>query len=118
MNYRINHGGYPDWCRVYTRHKSDKHPQFGGVSDDDIVVLYEGECKKYGSSQMRKFTNANVVKADYCVDIPYEVKGIEPGMLVDYNDAQESRTGIEIVTAYCDDVFHLGTTVFFNVTMN
>lgn len=113
MNKHIEHRNYPHRCRVYSNAAVS---QFSG--SDETRVLYEGECIKYGSSQMRKYVNANVVKADFCVDIPHVVKGIFSGMRLDVEDSQGEFLYCEIVTAFADDVYGLGTTVFFNAAMN
>lgn len=112
MNKHIEHRNYPDTCRIYT---SIGQTQF---NEEDASVLYEGECIKYGSSQMRKYVNGNVIKADFCVDIPHVVKGIFSGMRLDVEDSQGEFLDCEIVTAFADNVYGLGTTVFFNAAMN
>lgn len=120
MNYVRSHHNYPDWCRIYYSEPDGAENQF---ADDDereemMHVLYDGECIKYGSSQMRKFANGSVIKADHCVDIPYVIHGIHSGHRIDVCDAQGQWHDIEIVVAYADTTFGLGTTVFFNVTFN
>ena len=112
MNKRIEHKNYPDYCKVYT---FKEQTQFQKGTEE---VIYEGECVKYGSSQMRKFVNGNVIKADFCVDIPYIVPNIRSGRKIDVVDAQGSFLKCEIVLGFADTVFGLGTTVFFNVAMN
>ena len=112
MNKRINHHNYPDCCKVYS---FEEQTQFSKGSER---VIYEGECVKYGSSQMRKFVNGNVIKADFCVDIPYIIRDIYSGMKIDVYDAQGDFEGCEIVLAFADTVYGLGTTIFFNVAMN
>lgn len=112
MNKRIEHHNYPDYCKIYT---FKGQTQF---SEGEKVVIYEGECVKYGSSQMRKFVNGNVIKADFCVDIPYVVSNITSGKRIDAFDAQGKFLDCEIVLGFADTVFGLGTTVFFNVAMN
>lgn len=112
MNYRIEHHNYPDHCKIYTM---SEQTQF---KKGEEIVLYCGECVKYGSSQMRKFVNGNVIKADFCVDIPYVVHDIYSGMKLDVRDSQGVFKGCEIVLAFAESVFGMGTTVFFNVAMN
>ena len=112
MNKRIEHHNYPDVCRIYT---NINQTQFNEGKES---VLYHGECVKYGSLQMRKYVNSNVVKADFCVDIPHVVKGIFSGMRIDVEDSQGEFLDCEIVTAFADSVYGLGTTVFFNAAMN
>jgi len=112
MNRLIEHKNYPDHCEVYTY---TGQTQFtAGVKS----VLYEGECVKYGSSQMRKYVNGNVIKADFCVDIPYIVKDVRSGRFIDVKDSQGEFKKCEIVLGYADVVFGQGTTIFFNVAMN
>ncbi|MBQ0113669.1 MAG: hypothetical protein KBT03_11105 [Bacteroidales bacterium] len=120
MNYVVNKKAYPHWCRIYHVESdgASKSVQFSTPSERIEKVIYEGKCHKYGSSQMRKFTNQNVVKADFAVDIPHVVHGIHPGYLIDVEDGISSYTGVEIVVPFPDDISNLGTTVFFNVTMN
>lgn len=113
MNKRIEHRNYPHSCRIYSNPAMTQFSEPG-----EATVLYEGECIKYGSNQMRKYVNANVVKADFCVDIPHVVKGIFSGMRLDVTDLQGEFLDCEVATAFADDVYGLGTTVFFNVAMN
>ena len=113
MNKRIEHRNYPHVCRIYSNAAVS---QFSDM--EDATVIYEGECIKYGSKQMRKYVDANVIKADFCVDIPYVIKGIFSGMKLDVTDSQGEFPNCEIVSAFADDVYGLGTTVFFNVAMN
>ncbi|MCQ2231421.1 MAG: hypothetical protein MJZ30_06185 [Paludibacteraceae bacterium] len=118
---------------MYTRNlesleeKDPDHPQFApseaeGADEKadagEITVLYEGSCVKYGSQQMRRFALNGVIKADHCVDIPELVNGIHPGMRIDVRDAQGEWHDIEIVVAYADSVWGMGTTVFFNIAFN
>lgn len=114
MNYQINHGAYPDRCRIYRRRN------VSNLSEGDIEIIYQGECHLYGSGQMRKFTNGNVVKADYCVDFPYVLKRnrILAGDLIDVEGNEGFFEQQEIVVPAGDNIVNLGTTVFFNITLN
>ena len=117
MNYQICHRAYPDWCRIYHTKETGAGLQFS-EDGEEICVIYEGECCKYGSSQMRKFTKDSTIKADHCVDIPYYVPQIESGYRIDVCDSQGQWHDIEIVVAYADNINQLGTTVFFNIAFN
>lgn len=120
MNYNHKHRNYPDWCRIY--HIPDVGARSQFMTDEELkeqeCVAYEGECVKYGSSQMRKYVKDSTIKADYCVDIPHIVTGIQSGFRIDVCDAQGQWKDIEVVTAFADTVFRLGTTVFFNIAFN
>ena len=142
MNYIVQHEQYPHWCRIYRHNQTGSDLQFEseadeqfseleeetceckdsgcvcGCCEDDITVLYEGECVKYGSSQMRKYVNGSTIKADHAVDIPDVVFGINPGDLIDVRDGNGEWREIEVVVPFPDDVFGMGTTVFFNIAFN
>lgn len=117
MNLRtmLHVGGYPNHCKVYRI--VDDNP-FKDCTEEK--VLYEGDCVFYGSAQMRKYTYANVVKADFAVSFPRVIRDpelkIEPGDLITVDG--EFDEPVEVVTCMADQVFGMGTTVFFNRVFN
>ena len=84
-------------------------------SDGEKTVLYEGECRKESSGNLRTFRTANVIKGDYAVYIPGIIKGISSGYLIDVTDFGGTYEGCKITDA---DIGNLGTTVYFNRPMN
>lgn len=125
MNFRTGKdGGYPHHCRI-VRRKGET-----SFRKAEETLIYEGECVLFGSGQMRKFTLGSVVKADFCVEIPHVLVDkscdkddprvltnslVKPG---DRITVDGRYTDADVVLATPDEVFKLGTTVFFNVTMN
>lgn len=84
-------------------------------SKGEKVVLYEGECRKYGNTSLRSFKSDNVIKADYALSIPGIHEGIKSGYLIDVTD--RVGTFIECMIADCYPG-NLGTTVYFNIAKN
>lgn len=87
-------------------------------SDGEMEIIYEGRCSQYGSGQMRRFQLGSTVKVDLGVDIPYVIRGIRTGDLIDFQSAQFSYEGCEVVAPFTDVSFGMGTSVFFNITAN
>lgn len=105
-------GGYPHHCRIVRR--------VGETSfkPAEEKVIYEGCCVFFGSGQMRKFHLGNVIMADYCVDIPHV-------LIEEHNVKSGDRITVvgkcrdwDVVSSIPDEVFWMGTTVFFNETKN
>lgn len=108
-------GGYPNHCKIYRKPEETSFQE-----SDKELVLYEGDCVFYGSGQMRKFLYGNVVKADFAVSFPRVIRdpelAIEPGDLIVVEGNCE--TPAEVVDAIPDEVFGMGTQVFFNIVFN
>lgn len=105
-------GGYPDTCRIV---RMTGETSFG---QGEEKVLYEGECVFFGSGQMRKFHLGNVVMADFCVEIPYVLVGENRIRSGDRITVTDRCKDCDVVVATPDQVFWMGTTVYFNETMN
>ncbi|MCQ2245116.1 MAG: hypothetical protein MJZ32_12775 [Bacteroidaceae bacterium] len=123
MNLRTGQkGAYPNFCRIVRRVGETSFKKA------EEKLIYEGECVLFGSGQMRKFTLGNIVKADFCVEIPHALvdkacpKGnVMPCCFVKPGDriSVEGRfSDCEVVLGTPDEVFEMGTTVYFNATMN
>ena len=123
MNLRTGQkGGYPHRCRIVRRQGENS------FEDAEEVLLYKGECVLFGSGQMRKFTLGSIVKADFCVEIPHALveHGFDEGNVIteslirpgDRITVKDRFEDCEVVLATPDEVFEMGTTVYFNVTMN
>lgn len=105
----INNPRHPHVCRIY---------RMAGVtnfSKGTEKVLYEGVCRKGGSTNLRTFKTNDVVKSDYSLSLPGTVEGIHSGDLVDVTDRQGVYKRCEVTDAYAGN---LGTTVFFNLPKN
>ena len=105
-------GGYPDHCRIVRKVGETS------FSNGEEKVLYEGECVFFGSGQMRKFHLGNVVMADFCVEIPYVLVGDNRVRSGDRITVTDRCKDWDVVVATPDQVFWMGTTVYFNETMN
>ncbi len=102
---KVNNPRFPHTCKVY---RISGETSFDEGSE---TVLYEGECNKYSSSSLRTFTEDNVIKVDYAVDIPGLVKGVVTGDIVDFADFGEPFKGCIITDCYPTT---MGTTLYFN----
>lgn len=123
MNLRTGQkGGYPHECKIF-RLKGET--SFKKAEEE---IVYEGECVLFGSGQMRKFTLGGIVKADFCVEIPHALidKGVDKGNVIteclvkpgDRITVKGRFKDCEVVLGTPDEVFEMGTTVYFNATMN
>ena len=105
-------GGYPDTCRIVRRTGETSFQKA------EETVIYEGECVVFGSGQMRKFHLGNVVMADFCVEIPYVLEGDRLVRSGDLISVENRCKNWDVVVSTPDKVFWMGTTVYFNETMN
>ncbi len=105
-------GGYPNQCRIVRRTKETSFKK------GEETVLYEGECVWFGSGQMRKFHLGSVVMADFCVEIPYVLNCENLPRSGDIISVEDRCFEWPVVVATPDEVFWMGTTVYFNQTMN
>ena len=105
-------GGYPHKCKIV------RMVGMTEFSDGEELILYEGECVMFGSGQMRKFQLGNVVKADYCVEIPYVLNNEHLVMSGDLISVEGRCENWDVVVSTPDEVFWMGTTVYFNETKN
>lgn len=104
---------FPHTCKVYR--VSEETP----FEDGEETLFYEGECHMYGSSTLRTFKQSGVIKGEYALDIPYLVKGVNSGDLIDVTDYNNTFLAC-IVTNSMPVVYgkHEGTTIYFNISKN
>lgn len=100
---------HPHWCRIYRVTGADS------FSDGEETVLYEGACRKEGSTTLRTFRTDNVIKSDYMLSVPGIVGGILTGDLLDVTDRQGTFLACPVTDSYAGN---LGTTVYFNLVKN
>lgn len=105
----ISNPRHPHHCRIYRRIGETN------FSKGKEVELYNGICRKEGSTNLRTFKTNNVLKADYLVSIPGTVEGIRSGDLIDITDRQGEIRGCMIVDSYAGN---LGTNVYLNLPKN
>lgn len=105
----IENPRHPHTCRIYRLEGATN------FSKGTEKVLYEGVCRKEGSTNLRTFKTNNVVKSDYGLSLPGTIKGIRSGDMVDVIDRQGEYKGCLVTDAYAGN---LGTTVYFNVAKN
>ena len=77
---KVNNPRHPHKCTVYRIIGEDS------FSDGEKVILYEGICRKEGSTNLRTFKTDNVIKSDYLLSLPGIVEGILAGDLIDVTD--------------------------------
>ena len=106
---KVNNPRHPHKCTVYRIIGEDS------FSDGEKVILYEGICRKEGSTKLRTFKTANVIKSDYLLSLPGIVEGILAGDLIDVTDRQGTFTQCMVTDSYAGN---LGTTVYFNLAKN
>lgn len=106
---KVNNIRHPHVCKVY------RMTEATNFSKGKMEVLYEGPCRKEGSTNLRTFKANNVLKSDYLVSIPGVVGGILPGDYIDVTDRQGTFTKCLITDSYAGN---LGTNVYFNHPKN
>ena len=67
---KVNNPRHPHKCTVYRIIGEDS------FSDGEKVILYEGICRKEGSTNLLTFKTDNVIKSDYLLSLPGIVEGI------------------------------------------
>ena len=92
---KVNNPRHPHKCTVYRIIGEDS------FSDGEKVILYEGICRKEGSTNLRTFKTDNVIKSDYLLSLPGIVEG--------------TFTQCMVTDSYAGN---LGTTVYFNLAKN
>lgn len=104
---------FPHTCKVYK--VSGETP----FEDGEETVFYEGKCNMYGSTSLRTFKQSGVIKGEYALDIPYLVKGVNSGDLIDVTDYNGTYTSC-VVSSSMPVIYgkHEGTTIFFNLPKN
>lgn len=105
----VNNPRHPHVCRIYRKEGATN------FSKGTEVVLYEGACRKEGSTNLRTFKTNNVLKCDYALSLPGIIEGIMSGDLIDVTDRQGEYKGCMVTDAYAGN---LGTTVYFNHPKN
>lgn len=106
---RVSNPRHPHECVIYRMTDADS---FG---DGYKTVLYEGACRKEGSTNLRTFRTDNVIKSDYLLSLPGIIEGISAGDLIDVTDRQGTFKGCLVTDSYAGN---LGTTVYFNLAKN
>ena len=114
---KVNDPRYPHKCVIY---RGEAASSFS--PDGDVTILYEGECRKSGSTNIRTFnTGSNnlgkVDTADYRVSIPGIVAGIRKGDLISATDLLGTEDGMRIVYVAASAMAN-GTEVFCNIASN
>lgn len=109
MAQTVNNPRFPHRCKVYRMEGETSFKE--GVEK----VLYEGQCRKYGSSSLRTFKTDNVVKGDFALSLPGTVEDIQSGDLIDATDRSGSYSRCLVTECYAGN---LGTTVYFNLPKN
>ena len=104
---------FPHTCKVYRI--EEETPFNDGVES----IFYEGVCNMYGSSTLRTFKQSGVIKGEYAIDIPFLVKGVNSGDLIDVTDYNGTFTAC-VVTNSMPVVYgkYEGTTIYFNLPKN
>lgn len=106
----VNNPRWPHTCRIYYKEASTN------FKEGEDVIVYEGECRKYDNSSIRSFYGKdNVVKADYALSVPGQVKGVTTGMHADVEDFVGFSKGLFVVDSYPTN---LGTTIYVNQSKN
>lgn len=106
---KISNPRHPHKCRIYRKVGATN------FSKGEEAILYEGVCRKEGSTNLRTFKTNNVLKSDYLLSLPGTVEGILSGDLIDVTDRQGEFKGCMVTDAYAGN---LGTTVYFNHPKN
>lgn len=106
---KISNPRHSHKCRIYRRLGATN------FSKGEEKVLYEGICRKEGSTTLRTFKTNNVLKSDYMLSLPGIVEGILSGDLIDVVDRQGEYKGCMVTDSYAGN---LGTTVYFNQPKN
>lgn len=104
---------FPHLCKVYR--VSDETPFEDGLE----TIFYTGECHMYGSNSLRTFKQSGVIKSEYAIDIPYLVRGVNTGDLIDVTDYNGTYTSC-VVSSSMPVVYgkYEGTTIYFNLPKN
>lgn len=104
---------FPHTCKVY---RVDGETPF---DDGAESVFYEGKCAMYGSTTLRTYKQAGVIKGEYAVDIPKLVKGVRSGDMLDVTDYNGTYTEC-VVTNSMPVIYGKfeGTTIYFNLYKN
>lgn len=106
----VNNPRWPHTCKIYYKEESTN------FKEGEEVVVYQGECRKYDNSSIRTFNGKdNVIKSDYALSIPGQVRGITTGMHVDVEDLVGFTKGMFVTDSYPTN---LGTTVYINLSKN
>ena len=109
---------FPHKCCIYRlRGASSFNP------DGEKVVLYEGECRKSSSSNIRSFntgsnTTGKVDVADYRVSMPGIIRGIQKGDFIDVADLIGTERGMRIVNFEATQLCGGSTAVLCNTASN
>ncbi len=106
---KVNNPSFPHTCKIY---RMEGETSF---SDGIETVLYEGECLKYGSSNLRTFKTDNVLKGDYAVDVPGLILGVNKGDFIDFTDYSGTFTRNVISDPSPSE---MGSTFYFNMASN
>ena len=104
---------FPHTCKVYAM--KGETPFDDGVE----TVFYKGECNMYGATTLRTYKQTGVIKGEYAVDMPYLVKGVNSGDLLDVTDFNGTFEACVITNSFPVMYGNLvGTTIYFNLPKN
>lgn len=105
---------HPHWCKIYRIKNVSSFD-----SNDDIVVLYEGECREYSNNSIRTFnTNTEagqILNGDYAISVPRTDLKVRAGDLVDVKSKNFDFKEKPVSDCY---VGTLGSIVYFNYHKN
>ena len=109
---------FPHQCKVYRREEATSFNPEG-----KLVTLYEGECRKSASNNIRTFnTGSNatgkVDVADYRISVPGVVKGVKKGDLIDVTDLIGTEKELRIVLLNATQLGGGGTEFICNSPSN
>lgn len=110
----VSNPRFPHKCIVYRETCSPFN------DDVERTYLYGSEeewceCRKESSTSKRTFKTDNVIRSDYRLSLPGQVKGIHGGDLIDVTDLQGTYERCEVTDTFATN---LGTSVFFNYPKN
>lgn len=101
MEAKVTNPRFPHKCVIY---RNEGATSFN--PDGDIVELYNGVCRKSGSTNIRTFstgsnTTGKVDMADYRVSVPGLVSNVRKGDIIDVTDLVGVERNLRIVAIEC-----------------
>lgn len=109
----MNNPHYPHHCKIYRIAECDS------FSNGEIIVIYDGVCRKQSSSNIRTFKTGQsnigqVVYGDYRVSIPVVLSNLKSGDKMDVTDAIGTDVAVEVIYPATSDMFGGCTKMFYN----
>lgn len=115
---KIENTRFPHWCKIY---RSGKINPFG--ENENIEVLYEGECRIYANTSVRIFDEntqaGRVISGDEAMSVPKTIH--DKDFKVEYGDCFDAMKGNRVLTGMVIldvGVGTMGTTIGFSKTKN